>query len=78
MRPKANLEDGMDPIGANITSLGPIANSEIGKTFKLLFPPLRSGHLVKQIRCIFANSPFKDTKNYKSDVLTVFCCLSNV
>jgi len=47
----------MDPIGANITSLEPIANPEIGITFKLLFPPLRSGHLVEQIRCIFANSP---------------------
>jgi len=62
----------MDPIGANVAPLGPIPHLEIGITFKLLFPPLRLGHLVKQIRCIFAYSPFKDTKNYKSDVLTVF------
>ena len=29
------------------THMGPWANPRIGKTFKLLFPPQRSGHLVK-------------------------------
>ena len=49
----------MDPIGANMVPLGPIALLEIGITFKLLFPPLRSGRLVKQIRCILPTLPLK-------------------